>query len=123
MVRDWFRRTRGGESLDERIAAAGLLTGLVYLGVRLVQGGRFFGAFMEAGGIAFVLIIVLVVARAVARGDDVDEAKGPGGWGVKFRRARRAVGALERRVDEHIEATNERLLDLEREVFKEGDEG
>jgi hypothetical protein len=107
---------------ERPIVVLALAVGAVFLAVRLLEGTAFFGAFTQAGIVAFVLLLVLATARAVWRGDDVEEAEA-GGWRVRFSVARKAVGALERRVDANARATNQRLLDLEREVFKNGDSG
>jgi hypothetical protein len=121
MVRRWWRRWRG-RLVNAWIAGVGVVAGLVYLAVRLAEGAGFFDGFMRAAGIAFVLMVVLATARGVTK-EGVEEAEAPGGWRLKFGTARRAVGAVERRLDAHINATDERLLDLERAVFKDGEDG
>lgn len=118
MVRDWRRRLRG-VPLERPIVVLALAVGGVFLAVRLIEGATFFGAFTQAGIVTFVAMVVLTAARTIWRGDDLEEAEA-GGLRMRFSAARRAVGALERRVDAHTRATNQRLLDLEREVFKNG---
>jgi len=121
MVRTCWRRL-SGVSLGRLIVVLALAVGMVFLAVRLIEGAAFFGAFTQAAIVAFILLVVLATARTVWRGDDLEEAEA-GGWRVRFSVARKAVGALERRVDANARSTGQRLLDLEREVFKNGNSG
>lgn len=121
MVQGWWHRLRG-VPLERRMVGLALAVGTVFLAVRLIEGASFFGTFTQAGIVTFVLMGVLATARALWRGDDLEEAEA-GGWKVRFSVARKAVGALERRLDAHTRATDKRLLDLEREVFKNDGSG
>lgn len=121
MVQDWWRRL-SGIPLEKPIVVVALTVGIVFGAVRLLQGGSVFSTLIQAAGIAFALMVVLATARSLWHGDDVEEAEAAG-WRLRLGAARKAVGALERRVDVHTRATDQRLLDLEREVFKNGDSG
>jgi len=121
MLRDWWRRLSGAP-LERPIVVLALAVGAAFLVVRLIDGAAFFAAFTQAGVVAFTLLVLLATAHAVWRGDDLEEAEA-GGWRVRFSVARKAVGALERRVDANTRATDQRLLDLEREVFKNDNSG
>lgn len=121
MVRDWWRRL-SGLPLEKPIVVFALTVAMVFGAVRLIEGASFFSTLTQAAGIAFALMVVLAIARGLWRGDDVEEAEAAG-WRLRLGVARKAVGALERRVDAHTRATDQRLLDLEREVFKNGNSG
>jgi len=116
MVRDVWQQLMG-VAPEKRIVASALSAGIVFLAARLVEGSTFYSAFTQAALVAFLLMVVLTTARSIWRGEELEEAEA-GGWRMRFSVARRAVGAQERRLDAHIRATDERLLDLEREVFK-----
>jgi hypothetical protein len=121
MAHDWWLRIRGAP-LARRIVVIALVVALVFLGTRLIEGARFFTAFTQAGVIALLLMAVLATAHSLWRGDDLDEAEA-GGVRLRFSAARKAVGAIERRLDAHTRSTDKRLLDLEREVFKNDGSG
>ncbi len=121
MIRNWLRRL-SGVPLHKPIVVFALAVGIVFGAVRLLQDASFFSTLTQAGAVAFVLMVVLATARGLWRGDDVEEAEVAGSR-LRLGAARKAVGALERRVDAHTRATDQRLLDLEREVFKNGNSG
>ncbi|MDX6707887.1 MAG: hypothetical protein QOI48_3733 [Solirubrobacteraceae bacterium] len=121
MVRNSWRRL-SGVPLQRPIVVLALAAGVVFLAVRLIERAPFFVAFTQAGVVAFVLMAVLATARALWRGDDLEEAEA-GGVRMRFSAAHKAVDALARRVDARARATDERLLDLEREVFKDDGTG
>ena len=121
MVHDgwlWIRAL----TLARRIVVIAMVVALAFLSTRLIEGARFFTAFTQAGVIALLVMAVLATARALWRGDDLDEAEA-GAVRLRFSAARKAVGAVERRLDAHIRSTDKRLLDLEREVFKNDGSG
>jgi hypothetical protein len=90
-----------------------------YFVVRMTEGTDFFRTFMEAAALAFATMVVLSTAQGLLRGEHAESAQAPGGWGLTLRPARRAVGALEQRVD----LLAERVNDLDRAVFKEANSG
>jgi hypothetical protein len=119
MIRRWLGRFKGGPASRKGLVVVAAIGGIAFLTVRLVQGAVFFDSFMEAAGIAFaVMVLGLTGGTVVTKGDDLEEAEFAG-WRMRFSVARKAVGAVERRLDAHTKATDQRLLDLEREVFKE----
>jgi hypothetical protein len=117
MIRRRWGQLKSGPA-GKRFVAVAALVGVVFLAVRLLEGAVFFAAFMQAAGIGFALMVLLATAHTLVRGAEVEEAE-VAGWRMRFSVARRAVGALERRLDAHTRATDQRLLDLERTVFKQ----
>lgn len=118
MIRRWLDRLLSGPAASKGIVLLAAAVGGVFLIVRLIESAAFFDAFMQAAGIAFAVMVLCATGQALLRGDGLKEAE-VAGWRMRFSVARRAVGALERRLDAHTRATDQRLLDLEREVFKE----
>jgi hypothetical protein len=118
MIRRWFGRLGKAPPIRKAAVLFALLLGVAYLTVRLVQGSEFFAACTKAFGLAFIAMVVLATAHALLGDGDVEETE-VAGTRLRFGVARRAVGALERRLDAHARATDQRLLDLEREVFKD----
>jgi hypothetical protein len=121
MMRRWFDRLGAAPTRRGFVLLAGALATGYFL-VRMIEGAEFFGSFMEAAAIAFATMVLLATTHNLLSGDDVEEAEMAGAR-VRFGTARKAVGALARRVDAHTRATGQRLLDLEREVFKETTSG
>jgi hypothetical protein len=63
----------------------------------------------------------MVVAGVFQRfwgGSKLTHATGPGGWGIGFGVAKKALTELNQRVDDQMTTLNERLYDLEKVVFK-----
>ena len=67
-------------------------------------------------------MVLMKTAQAFWRGDDVEEAEAGVGVFGSASLARR-WGRSKRRLDAHTRSTDQRLLDLEREVFKGDDPG
>jgi ribulose 1,5-bisphosphate synthetase/thiazole synthase len=118
MIRRWFERLGGAPPVRKAVVLAAAALGGVFVAVRLIERATFFGTLMQAFGLAFAAMVVLATAQALLENKDVEETE-VAGTRLRFGAARRAVGALERRLDAHTRATDQRLLDLEREVFKE----
>jgi hypothetical protein len=122
MIRRWFNQLGSAPSVRKAFVLIAFALAGGFLLVRLIQGAAFFGAFMQGLGMAFAVMVVLAVAHGLLDDRDVEEAEMAGArvrFGARFGAARRAVGALERRLDAHARSTDQRLLDLERKVFKE----
>jgi hypothetical protein len=122
MVRRWFTRLKAAPPAGRGIVVVALVAGIAFLVVRLVQGAEFFDAFMQAAAIAFAVMVLGATGHTLLRGEDLEEAEFAG-WRMKFSAARRAVGALERRLDAHTKTTDERLLRLEKQVFPGAEAG
>jgi hypothetical protein len=97
------------------VAAA---VGIFFLLFRaLAEDRSFYRAFLEGSAASFATLVVIGAGERFWNRAKIEEATGPGGWGVKFTRAttkslRVAVDGLLNQMD----TVNERLLNLEEDV-------
>lgn len=99
----------------------GALTGAAFLVQRLVvTQDSLLRAFLGACGAAFAVMAVAGVFQRFWGGSKLTDATAPGGWGIGFGVAKKALGELNRRVNDQMTTLNERLYDLEKVVFKNG---
>jgi hypothetical protein len=114
---------RGRVSGGRWIVLGGSAVGAAFFIGLLATGSAVFSAFWK-GGVAFFLVMVLAgTAQSFWRGNEVAEAQGPGGMGLKFFGAtRRTLRLMEERLKSQMDLINRRLYELEKAVFKGSDD-
>jgi len=75
-------------------------------------------AFLAACAAAFAAMIVAGTFQRFWAGAKLTVATMPGGLGIGFGVAKKAIAELNRRVDDQMKTLNDRLYDLEIVVFK-----
>jgi hypothetical protein len=84
---------------------------------RLIGDDSLWDAFIKGAGAAFAVMILSGVARRFWKGERVESAQGPGGWGMTFARATlRPFRVLEERLDAQMRAVNDRIRLVEEDV-------
>lgn len=100
------------------LVLAAAAVGIFFLFFRMLAEERsVYRAFLEGSAASFVTLVVVGTGERFWNRARIEEATGPGGWGVKFTRAttrslRVAVDGLLSQMD----TVNERLLNLEEDV-------
>jgi len=97
------------------------VTALAFFVGELLSDVSIFRSFGMGGVSALIVMGVGGLAEGLWQGGEVEEVEG-GGWRVRLARATvRPLRTLERRVDSQMQQVNDRLFDLERAVFKDGE--
>jgi hypothetical protein len=103
------------------IAVGGTLVGTAFFVQRLAATpDSLLKAFLAACGAMFATMVVAGIFQRFWGGSMLTDATVPGGWGIGFGVAKKAIGELNLRVNEQMTTLNDRLYDLEKVVFKNG---
>ena len=100
------------------LVLAAVAVGVFFLVFRMLADERsFYRAFLEGSAASFATLVVVGTGERFWSRAKIEEATGPGGWGVKFSRA--TTKSLRVAVDgllNQMNTINERLLNLEEDV-------
>jgi hypothetical protein len=103
------------------IVVAASLVGIVFLAWGLTHSTTLFRSFLMGIGAAFGVMVVAGTAHRFWGGGQIEEAQAPGGWGLRFAgTTRRALRLLEERVDTQMREINDRLYEIEENVYRLG---
>jgi hypothetical protein len=100
------------------LVLAAAAVGVFFIVFRMLADDRsFYRAFLEGSAASFATLVVVGTGERFWNRAKIEEATGPGGWGVKFTRA--TTRSLRVAVDgllNQMNTINERLLNLEEDV-------
>jgi hypothetical protein len=99
------------------IVVGALALGIFFFVQALATNNALFRSFVNGAVAAFAVMVLGGAGRRLWRGDRVEGAQAPGGWGLTFARATlRPFRALEQRITKQMDVVNDRLFALEEEI-------